>query len=166
MFHRSMSLGRVYKSTLSSARSQNLIMATADVILFLQIKRNFFKYCKYLYWYFSERVSLWLLLTTKHKDFKRLSSFLWYLNTCAVRAMLYVRFVIATFALSRILPIPLKTRPPIERSIKAWPRLADANRVFLTFQGLYSNVNTICFLPKNVVYLVAVSVIYRKHMIV
>ena len=67
--------------------------------------------------------------------------------------MLYVRFVIATFALSRILPIPLKTRPPIERSIKAWPRLADANRVFLTFQGLYSNVNTICFLPKNVVYL-------------
>ena len=23
----------------------------------------------------------------------------------------------------------------------------------LTFQGLYSNVNTICFLPKNVVYL-------------
>ena len=41
MFHRSMSLGRVYKSTLSSARSQNLIMATADVILFPQIKRKF-----------------------------------------------------------------------------------------------------------------------------
>ena len=69
MFHRSMSLGRVYKSTLSSARSQNLIMATADVILFPQIMVIFFKFCKYVYWYFSERVSLGLLLTTKHKDF-------------------------------------------------------------------------------------------------
>ena len=49
MFHRSMSLGRVYKSTLRSASGQNLIKATADVIWFLQIKRNFFKYCKYLY---------------------------------------------------------------------------------------------------------------------
>ena len=47
MFHRSMSLGRVYKSTLRSASSQNLIKATADVILFPQIKRNFFKYCKF-----------------------------------------------------------------------------------------------------------------------
>ena len=37
MFHRSMSLGRVYKSTLRSASSQNLIKATADVILFPQI---------------------------------------------------------------------------------------------------------------------------------
>ena len=41
MFHRSMYLGRFYKSTLRSASSQNLIEATADVILFPQIWRNF-----------------------------------------------------------------------------------------------------------------------------
>ena len=41
MFHRSMYLGRGYKSTLRSASSQNLIKATADVILFPQIWRNF-----------------------------------------------------------------------------------------------------------------------------
>ena len=63
MFHRSMSLGRVYKSTLRSASSQNLIKATADVILFPQIKRNFFKYCKYLYWFFRGEVSLWLSIS-------------------------------------------------------------------------------------------------------
>ena len=41
MFHRSMYLGRFYKSTLRLASSQNLIKATADVILFPQIWRNF-----------------------------------------------------------------------------------------------------------------------------
>ena len=41
MFHRSMSLGRFYISTLSSASSQNLIKATDDVLLFPQIWRNF-----------------------------------------------------------------------------------------------------------------------------
>ena len=40
MFHRSMSLRRVYKSTLRSASSQNLIKATADVIF---VSANFAK---------------------------------------------------------------------------------------------------------------------------
>ena len=43
MFHRSMYLGRFYKSTLRLASSQNLIKATADVNLFPQIWRNFSK---------------------------------------------------------------------------------------------------------------------------
>ena len=39
----------IIDALVSRASSQNLIKATADVILFPQIKRNFFKYCKYLY---------------------------------------------------------------------------------------------------------------------
>ena len=41
MFHRSMYLGRGYKSTLRLASSQHLTEATAAVTLFPQIWRNF-----------------------------------------------------------------------------------------------------------------------------
>ena len=52
MFHRSMYLGRFYKSTLRLASSQNLIKATACDFVSANLAK-LFKYCKYLYWYFS-----------------------------------------------------------------------------------------------------------------
>ena len=47
--------------------------------------------------------------------------------------------------------------------VKIWHQFGDANRVFLTFPEMYSNVNTIWISRKNVVSLYSEEERARKH---